>query len=153
MKGMFVPIKILMAEFEFPVYPGEGVEMKGLQNLLIGLVLLLAGGWACGNLRAEDRTSGAVVEPKTRPGRSHGRDETVSPAGQLPRVQERLMSDEAVLEKIQALKDDPDVQAVLNDTELMEALKTGDLNAVISNPKFMKLLESPEIQEIIEEVR
>ena len=63
------------------------------------------------------------------------------------------MSDEAVLEKIQALKDDPDVQAVLNDTELMESLRTGDLNAVISNPKFMKLLESPDIQEIIEEVR
>lgn len=127
--------------------------MKGFHHLLVGLVLLLAFGWANGGLSAEDRGGGEGAESGDRPGQATGHEEMVLPAGELPRIQERLISDEAVLQKIQALKDDPDIQAVLNDSELMEALKTGDLNSVISNPTFMKLLENPHIQEIMKEVR
>jgi hypothetical protein len=117
--------------------------MKLFQYLLVSLVLLLAGGWA--NLEA--------IEPSERFAQSTDVDETVSPAEQIPRIQERLLNDEAVLKKIQALQNDPDIRAVLNDSALMEALRAGDLNAVTSNPKFMRLLENPAIQEILEEAR
>jgi len=127
--------------------------MKDFRILLVSLGLLLAGGWTDWALGADDRGTGEIVESMDRFAQSSGEDETVLPAGQLPRIQERLISDEAVFLKIQALRDDPDIQAVLSDSALMEALRAGDLNAVISNPKFMRLIENPAIQEIMKEVR
>jgi hypothetical protein len=123
------------------------VLMKVFHILLVSLGLLLAGAWTDWGLAAE------AIESKDRFVRSSGDDETVLPAGQLPRIQERLISEEAVFQKIRALQDDPDIQAVLSDSALMEALRAGNFNALISNPKFMRLLENPAIQEIMKEVR
>jgi hypothetical protein len=117
--------------------------MKVSKYLLVSLILMLACGWA--NL--------AAAEPGESSVRSTGVDEAVSPAEEIPRIQERLLNDEAILKKIQALQNDPDIQAVLNDSALMDALRAGDLKAVMSNPKFMRLLENPAIQEILEEAR
>jgi len=125
--------------------------MKVFHILLVSLGLLLAGVWTDWALGADDR--GEIVESRDRFAQSSGDDETVLPAGQLPRIQERLIGDEAVFRKIRALQDDPDIQAVLSDSALMEALRAGDLNGLISNPKFMRLIENPAIQEIMKEVR
>jgi hypothetical protein len=126
--------------------------MKVFHICLVSLGLLLAGGWTEQGLRAEGQGSGAV-ESEGPSAQSHGGDKTVLPPGQLPRIQEKLISDEAVFKKIQALQDDPDIQAVLSDPALMDALRAGDLNAVTSNPKFMRLLENPAVQEIMKGVR
>jgi hypothetical protein len=129
------------------------VRMKVLHILSVSLCLLLAGGWTGWGLAADDQKPGQAVESDRRLAQSHEHDETVLPAGQLPSIQDRLVNDEAVFQKIQALQDDPDIQAVLSDSALMEALRAGNLNGVISNPKFMKLLENPAIQEIMKEVQ
>lgn len=130
-----------------------GVRMKVLQILLVSLGLLLAGGWTDGGLAADDRGTAESVESREGLTQSSTDNGTALPTGDLPRIQERLISDEAVFRKIQALRDDPDIQAVLGDDALMKALKAGNLNALISNPSFMRLLENPAIQEIMEEVR
>jgi hypothetical protein len=127
--------------------------MKVFYIFLVSLGLLLAGGWTDWGLMAADRGTAEAIESKERFAQSSGDEEAVLPAGQLPRIQEKLISDEAVFQKIQALQDDPDIQAVLSDSALMEALQAGDLNGVISNPKFIRLLENPAIQEIMKEVR
>jgi len=127
--------------------------MKVVHIFLVSLGLLLAGGWTDRGPRAEGQGSGEAVESKGPFVQSTGGDNTVLPPGQLPRIQERLISDEAVFKKIQALQDDPDIQAVLSDPALMDALRAGDLNAVTSNPKFMRLLENPAVQEIMKGVR
>jgi hypothetical protein len=127
--------------------------MKVFHILLVSLGLLLAGGWTDGSLAADDRGTAEPVE--SREGLTHSSTDngTALPTGDLPGIQERLISDEAVFRKIQALRDDPDIQAVLGDDALMEALRAGNLNALISNPNFMKLLENPAIQKIMKEVR
>jgi hypothetical protein len=127
--------------------------MKVFHILLVSLGLLLAGGWTDWGPAADDRGTDETVESRDGFAQSSGDDATVLPAAQLPRIQEKLMSDEAVFQKIQALQDDPDIQAVLSDSALMEALRAGDLNALISSPKFMRLLDKPAIQEIMKEVR
>jgi len=127
--------------------------MKVVHIFLVSLGLLLAGGWADRGLRAEGQGSVETVESNGPSAQSHGNDKTVLPPGQLPRIQEKLISDEAIFKKIQALQDDPDIQAVLSDPVLMDALRAGDLNAVTSNPKFMRLLENPAVQEIMKGVR
>ena len=127
--------------------------MKVFHIFLVGLGLLLAGGWTDWGLAADGQERGVPVESREGVTQSSTDKGTVLPAGDLPRIQERLISDEAVFRKIQALRDDPDIQAVLGDDALMEALRAGDLNALISNPNFMKLLENPAIREIMKEVR
>ncbi len=127
--------------------------MKVFRVFLVSLGLWLVGGWTDWDVSADSQETGKSIESRDGLAQPSSDDGTVLPTGQVPRIQERLIGDEAVFRKIQALRDDPDIQAVLGDAALMEALRAGDLNAMISNPNFMKLLENPAIQEIMKEVR
>ena len=71
---------------------------------------------------------------------------------EIQQLQQRMMSDKEVVEMILSLQNDPDVQKVLQDPEIMEAINAGDINALLANPKFMKLLENPTIQDIRKKV-
>lgn len=127
--------------------------MKVFHILLVSLGLLLSGGWTGWVVSAGSQERVVPVESREGLTQSSTDNGTALPTGDLPRIQERLISDEAVFRKIQALRDDPDIQALLGDDALMEALRAGNLNALISNPNFMRLLENPAIQEIMKEVR
>ena len=63
-------------------------------------------------------------------------------------IQKHMMSDKEILSIILALQNDPDIQSVLEDPILMEAVNKGDMEALVSSPKFMKLLNNPKIQDI-----
>jgi hypothetical protein len=71
---------------------------------------------------------------------------------QIQQLQQKMMSDEDVVQMILSLQNDPDVQKILQDPEIMKAVNAGDMNALLSNPKFMKLLENPTIQDIRKKV-
>lgn len=71
---------------------------------------------------------------------------------QIQKLQQRMMSDEEIVNMILSLQNDPDIQGVLQDPEIMKAVNSGDINALLSNPKFMKLLENPTIQDIRKKV-
>jgi hypothetical protein len=49
---------------------------------------------------------------------------------------------------ILSLQDDPEMQALLNDPALLEAVQAGDLSALTANPRFMKLLDNAKVKEI-----
>ena len=49
---------------------------------------------------------------------------------------------------VQALQDDPEMQALLSDPKFMAAAQAGDIGALLSDPRFMKLLDNPQIKEI-----
>lgn len=82
---------------------------------------------------------GQQVEDLRRSGDLHG---------QLEGVQQSLGNDDSIMEIIQSLQDDPELKAVLNDPEIMQAVQAGDVQALMANPKFMALLNNPKIQEI-----
>jgi hypothetical protein len=63
-------------------------------------------------------------------------------------LQQGILSSPETLNMILGLQNDPDVQAVLQDAELMKAVQAGDLEKLLANPKFMRLLENPKIQDI-----
>jgi hypothetical protein len=63
-------------------------------------------------------------------------------------LQNSMQASPETLNMILGLQNDPDVQAVLQDPELMKAVNAGDVDRLISNPKFMRLLENPKVQEI-----
>lgn len=63
-------------------------------------------------------------------------------------LRNRVLADPEALQMIMGLQDDPDVQAVLNDAEIMSAAEAGDFDKLLSNPKIIKLLQNPIIQKI-----
>jgi hypothetical protein len=71
---------------------------------------------------------------------------------QIQQLQQKMVSDEEVVQMILSLQNDPDVQNILKDPEIMKAVNAGDINALLSSPKFMKLLENPTIQDIRKKV-
>ena len=63
-----------------------------------------------------------------------------------------MMSDEQLLNNILSLQNDPDVQEILNDPAIVRAVNSGNIDALISNPKFMQQLVNPKIQSITRDV-
>ena len=62
--------------------------------------------------------------------------------------QEKMMGNEEIFAMILSLQNDPEFRAILQDPEIMSAVSSGDINALLSNQKFLKLLENPAIQDI-----
>ena len=63
-------------------------------------------------------------------------------------LQEKMMGNEEIFAMILSLQNDPELREILQDPEIMDAVNSGDINALLSNPKFLKLLENPAIQNI-----
>jgi hypothetical protein len=101
------------------------------------------------DVRSIDHTDDAERSlPASRPGGG-------SPAGQadLQAMQSRMMQSPDLFSMIEALQNDPEVQAVLSDPETMRALASGDIATLMSHPGIIALTTNAQMREIIEEVR
>jgi hypothetical protein len=67
---------------------------------------------------------------------------------QVQKLQERMLGDEGIMALIMALQNDPDMQALLADPKVLEAVQSGDFGALLSNPRVKKLLDNPQLKEI-----
>lgn len=67
---------------------------------------------------------------------------------QVKELQEKMLGDEGVMALIMALQNDPEMQALLNDPAVVEAVKAGDIGVLANNPRFMNLLNKPQVREI-----
>jgi hypothetical protein len=74
---------------------------------------------------------------------------TISP-GDISAMQQQLMSNQEIMALINSLQNDPQVQAILSDPELMQAIVAGNVDALLNNPKFKALLENPTVKSITE---
>jgi hypothetical protein len=71
-----------------------------------------------------------------------------SSGAQIHLLQQLIMGDQEILQMILSLLNDPDIQGIVEDPSIIEAVNRGDIEALSSNPKFMKLLDNPAIQEL-----
>lgn len=83
--------------------------------------------------------------------------ETVStPKGTAPAeiqsLQESMMNNDEVMGLVLSLQNDPQMQELLKDPDIMKAVSAGDITALMSNPKFIELLNRPEVKEIQKKV-
>jgi hypothetical protein len=85
-----------------------------------------------------------AIRPRGRGALSHASDAS----SQARSLEERMQADDEVMTKIRSLKDDPSFQKVLEDAELMNAVNTGDVAALMANPKFLQLMQNPVVQDI-----
>jgi hypothetical protein len=81
-------------------------------------------------------------------GRSAGNQANMA---EIQAMQQSIMTNEALMSMIMGLQNDPDIQAILQDPEIMKAVEAGDINALLANPKFRKLMENRDIKAITRE--
>jgi hypothetical protein len=67
-------------------------------------------------------------------------------------LQERIQSDPQTMAAVQALRDNPQVQDVLADPAIAEALSHGDIAALLANPKIKRLADDPAVQQVTGQV-
>ncbi len=70
----------------------------------------------------------------------------------LQAIQGMILNSPDILEMILSLQNDSDLQAALQDPLVMDAVMSGDINALRTHPKFKKLLENPKVIEIIRKI-
>jgi hypothetical protein len=106
--------------------------MRFTSLIILFLVLCLAGCiW-----------SGVAVAEETP--RSLTADETE----QVRKLQERMLGDAEIMALILDLQNDPEMQELLNDQSVLNAVTTGDISALTRNPRFMRLLENARVKDI-----
>ena len=72
---------------------------------------------------------------------------TPDPA-QVKQLQERMLGDQGTMALIMAMQSDPEIQALLADPKVLEAVQAGDFGALLKDPRIMKLLDNPQVKEI-----
>jgi hypothetical protein len=73
----------------------------------------------------------------------------ISP-GDITAMQQQLLANQEIMALINSLQNDPQVQAILSDPELMQAIYAGNIDALLNNPKLKNLADNPTIKSITE---
>lgn len=76
-----------------------------------------------------------------------------SQGAEVLQLQQRIAGDASLMGLIMQLQSDPDMQAVLADPAILQAIASNDLESLQNNPKILQLMEHPVIQQIFQAVR
>lgn len=66
----------------------------------------------------------------------------------LNQLQSTLKANPETMKLINGLQNDPDIQAILSDPKIMNAIHRGDYTALVNDPKFQKLMNNQKIKKI-----
>ena len=72
-------------------------------------------------------------------------------AGAVGTMQGNLLSDPDSLERVMSLQEDAQIQAILNDPATMRAVQSGDLGALMADPKIQALGRNPTVRGLVEQ--
>jgi hypothetical protein len=150
--GLFILLGILCGS----VFAGELREIELIDgSVIFGEIVSFSNGVY--TLKSGSLGTVQINESRIRVIRlkSHGAPtgEPASPSNtstgtQVQALQKLMMNDKDIMSVILSLLNDPDFQEILKDPAIINAVNSGDIDALISNPKFMKLLKNPRFQEI-----
>jgi hypothetical protein len=69
-------------------------------------------------------------------------------SSEVQSLQTLMQNNQDIMAIIFSLQNDPDFQDIMSDPGILNAVNSGDIAALISNPKFISLLNNHKIQEI-----
>ena len=67
---------------------------------------------------------------------------------QIQQLQQTIMGDAALMQLLSSLLEDPQVQTVLADPTIIQAVQSQDFHTLMAHPKVMQLLNHPVIRDI-----
>jgi hypothetical protein len=88
-------------------------------------------------------TAREVADPHELSGALSKRD-----AQTLEIIQQRILADPQIANSLNALKDAPEMQQVLQDPDIMDAIRKGDLEYLKANPRIGELMRNPTVQDL-----
>ncbi len=136
------------------VFAGEirSIEMTD-GSVITGEVLSLSAGTytiksdSLGTIRIEESRIRAI-RPRSISDSGTRRDNLAEANGGAKAIQKKMIDDQEIMGMIQSLQDDPEFRKVLKDPEVMKAVNSGDVTALMANPQFLKLLNNATVQDI-----
>ena len=156
MRRMFISTLLMMG---FLISTGAAGELGQVElidgSVICGEIVSSEGGIytlktsTLGTVRIEESSIRAIRFAP--PAKVKGKEQvfrTIATQAQVHALQQLMMGDPEIIRMLLTLLNDPDVQGILEDPSIIEAVNAGDIEALTSNPKFMKLLENPTIQDI-----
>ncbi len=99
-----------------------------------------------GTVRIESSRIDSIRTPSSR---NHRHSATSMSANDISNIPQALLNDQDVMSLVQTLQNDPQVRAILNDPQLMQAISAGDLDALMNDPKMQALMSNPTVKEIV----
>lgn len=63
-------------------------------------------------------------------------------------MQQQLLSNQDIMAMISSLQNDPQMQAILTDPTIMQAIATGDIQTLMNDSRFMQLMNNATIKQI-----
>ena len=87
-----------------------------------------------------------IEESKIRVIRQKGSSGTTE--NQMKSLQDKMISSDEIMNMIRSLQNDQDFLKILNDPEIMKAVQSGDISALMANQQFMNLLNKQSVQQI-----
>ena len=115
-------------------------------SVITGEVVSLSGGIY--TVRSATLGTLRIEESKVRVIRLQGPAAPSGVGGQVKSLENKMLGDSEIMDTIRTLQNDPDLQNILQDPEIMKAVQIGDIEALMRNPKFMKLLNKQAVQDI-----
>lgn len=106
-------------------------------------------------LRSKSLGTLQLEESKIRAIRSPSSSSPSTPSDHHAEIQSLkalMMSKPELMEKIATLQNQPDVQKILSDPNLVNLINAEDVSTLMASPQFMQLLENPTIKEITQEI-
>ena len=103
-----------------------------------------------GLLKIESERVGAI-ESSVNPASYGG--EVSNKHGNLSDIVSILTQDKDIMAMIMSLQNSPDMEAILNDAEVMQAIQAMNFKALEDHPKIKKLMQNSQIRAIQERVQ
>jgi len=72
---------------------------------------------------------------------------------QMKAMQSQIVANPDLMKEIATLTQDPEIMNLLNDPALLEAAKSGNPQAMQSNPRTQQLMSNPKMQELIRKIQ
>lgn len=103
-----------------------------------------------GTITVKDSEIRSIETPSGSPDQTDAMANAPSAAStpQVDAAQRRILGDDTLMSLVTALENDPQLQDVLQDPAIMDAIRAGNLDALEQNAKVQRLMDNPKIQEI-----
>lgn len=155
---MFPSLILILFTSAITANAGEAREIELIDGSIItGEVLSLTGGIytiksdSLGTIKLDESKIRAIRAKSA--GNGARKDVLSASGGEVRSLQEKMMSDKEIMSLIQSLQNDPEFQRILEDPEVMMAVNSGDIAALMANARFMKLLNNSTLREIQSKVK